>query len=415
MGINLEKIGSQAKAASYELGLVSATNKNKILLAMAAALRISTSEVLAANQRDLSAATGLVKSFVDRLTLDESRIEKIAQGLEQVATLPDPLGNVTNGWINHAGLQITQKRVPLGVVGIIYEARPNVTVDAAALCFKSGNAVILRGGKEAFNTNLKLVEILQMTLKENGYSENAIQILTDTSHEVANEFMQLTDYLDVLIPRGGAKLIQTVMENAKVPVIETGVGNCHIYVDQTADLEMAEKIIINAKCQRPAVCNAAEKLLIHEAIANRYLPKIVAELKKYNVEIRADEAALDILQGAAIRATAEDWDTEYNDYILGVKVVSSVDEAIKHINQHGTKHSETIVTNDYKKSQQFLEQIDAAAVYVNASTRFTDGFEFGFGAEIGISTQKLHARGPMGLEALTTTKYVVRGNGQIRE
>lgn len=415
MGINLEKIGSQAKAASYELGLVSATNKNKILLAMAAALRISTSEVLAANQRDLSAATGLVKSFVDRLTLDESRIEKIAQGLEQVATLPDPLGNVTNGWINHAGLQITQKRVPLGVVGIIYEARPNVTVDAAALCFKSGNAVILRGGKEAFNTNLKLVEILQMTLKENGYSENAIQILTDTSHEVANEFMQLTDYLDVLIPRGGAKLIQTVMENAKVPVIETGVGNCHIYVDQTADLEMAEKIIVNAKCQRPAVCNAAEKLLIHEAIANRYLPKIVAELKKYNVEIRADEAALDILQGAAIRATAEDWDTEYNDYILGVKVVSSVDEAIKHINQHGTKHSETIVTNDYKKSQQFLEQIDAAAVYVNASTRFTDGFEFGFGAEIGISTQKLHARGPMGLEALTTTKYVVRGNGQIRE
>ncbi len=415
MGINLEKIGSQAKAASYELGLVSATNKNKILLAMAAALRISTSEILAANQQDLSAATGLVKSFVDRLTLDESRIEKIAQGLEQVATLPDPLGNVTNGWINHAGLQITQKRVPLGVVGIIYEARPNVTVDAAALCFKSGNAVILRGGKEAFNTNLKLVEILQMTLKENGYSENAIQILTDTSHEVANEFMQLTDYLDVLIPRGGAKLIQTVMENAKVPVIETGVGNCHIYVDQTADLEMAEKIIVNAKCQRPAVCNAAEKLLIHEAIANRYLPKIVAELKKYNVEIRADEAALDILQGAAIRATAEDWDTEYNDYILGVKVVSSVDEAIKHINQHGTKHSETIVTNDYKKSQQFLEQIDAAAVYVNASTRFTDGFEFGFGAEIGISTQKLHARGPMGLEALTTTKYVVRGNGQIRE
>ncbi|MFT8425193.1 MAG: glutamate-5-semialdehyde dehydrogenase [Liquorilactobacillus sp.] len=415
MGINLEKIGSQAKAASYELGLVSATNKNKILLAMAAALRTSTSEVLAANQRDLSAATGLVKSFVDRLTLDESRIEKIAQGLEQVATLQDPLGNVTNGWINHAGLQITQKRVPLGVVGIIYEARPNVTVDAAALCFKSGNAVILRGGKEAFNTNLKLVEILQMTLKENGYSENAIQILTDTSHEVANEFMQLTDYLDVLIPRGGAKLIQTVMENAKVPVIETGVGNCHIYVDQTADLEMAEKIIVNAKCQRPAVCNAAEKLLIHEAIANRYLPKIVAELKKYNVEIRADEAALDILQGAAIRATAEDWDTEYNDYILGVKVVSSVDEAIKHINQHGTKHSETIVTNDYKKSQQFLEQIDAAAVYVNASTRFTDGFEFGFGAEIGISTQKLHARGPMGLEALTTTKYVVRGNGQIRE
>ncbi|MDN2454148.1 glutamate-5-semialdehyde dehydrogenase [Lactobacillus sp. UCMA15818] len=415
MGINLEKIGSQAKAASYELGLVSATNKNKILLAMAAALRISTSEILAANQRDLSAATGLVKSFVDRLTLDESRIEKIAQGLEQVTTLPDPLGNVTNGWINHAGLQITQKRVPLGVVGIIYEARPNVTVDAAALCFKSGNAVILRGGKEAFNTNLKLVEILQMTLKENGYSENAIQILTDTSHEVANEFMQLTDYLDVLIPRGGAKLIQTVMENAKVPVIETGVGNCHIYVDQTADLEMAEKIIVNAKCQRPAVCNAAEKLLIHEAIANRYLPKIVAELKKNNVEIRADEAALDILQGAAIRATAEDWDTEYNDYILGVKVVSSVDEAIKHINQHGTKHSETIVTNDYKKSQQFLEQIDAAAVYVNASTRFTDGFEFGFGAEIGISTQKLHARGPMGLEALTTTKYVVRGNGQIRE
>ncbi|MDC7953658.1 glutamate-5-semialdehyde dehydrogenase [Liquorilactobacillus mali] len=415
MKIDLEKIGSQAKNAAYELSLVSAEDKNKVLLAMADALRSNTSEILAANQRDLSGATGLIKSFVDRLTLDEERIEKIAQGLEQVAQLSDPLGNVTNGWINHAGLQITQKRVPLGVVGIIYEARPNVTVDAAALCFKSGNAVILRGGKEAFNTNLKLVEVLQATLKENGYSENTIQVLTDTSHEVANKFMQLTGYLDVLIPRGGAKLIQTVVQNAKVPVIETGVGNCHIYVDKTADFEMAKKIIVNAKCQRPAVCNAAEKLLIHEEVASEYLPGIVAELKKYNVEIRADQAALDILQGLAIPATEEDWDTEYNDYILGVKVVSSVDEAIKHINQHGTKHSEAIVTNDYKKSQQFLDQIDAAAVYVNASTRFTDGFEYGFGAEIGISTQKLHARGPMGLEALTTTKYVVRGNGQIRE
>ncbi|MDN7144920.1 glutamate-5-semialdehyde dehydrogenase [Liquorilactobacillus mali] len=415
MGIDLERIGSQAKDAAYELSLVSTEDKNKVLLAMADALRSNTSEVLAANQRDLSGATGLIKSFVDRLTLDEERIEKIAQGLEQVAQLSDPLGNVTNGWINHAGLQITQKRVPLGVVGIIYEARPNVTVDAAALCFKSGNAVILRGGKEAFNTNLKLVEVLQATLKENGYSENTIQVLTDTSHEVANKFMQLTGYLDVLIPRGGAKLIQTVVQNAKVPVIETGVGNCHIYVDKTADFEMAKKIIVNAKCQRPAVCNAAEKLLIHEDVASKYLPGIIAELKKYNVEIRADQAALDILQGSAIPATEEDWDTEYNDYILGVKVVSSVDEAIKHINQHGTKHSEAIVTNDYKKSQQFLNQIDAAAVYVNASTRFTDGFEYGFGAEIGISTQKLHARGPMGLEALTTTKYVVRGNGQIRE
>ncbi|EJE97500.1 glutamate-5-semialdehyde dehydrogenase [Liquorilactobacillus mali] len=415
MKIDLEKIGSQAKNAAYELSLVSAEDKNKVLLAMADALRSNSSEILAANQRDLSGATGLIKSFVDRLTLDEERIEKIAQGLGQVAQLSDPLGNVTNGWINHAGLQITQKRVPLGVVGIIYEARPNVTVDAAALCFKSGNAVILRGGKEAFNTNLKLVEVLQATLKENGYSENTIQVLTDTSHEVANKFMQLTGYLDVLIPRGGAKLIQTVVQNAKVPVIETGVGNCHIYVDKTADFEMAKKIIVNAKCQRPAVCNAAEKLLIHEDVASEYLPGIVAELKKYNVEIRADQAALDILQGSAIPATEEDWDTEYNDYILGVKVVSSVDEAIKHINQHGTKHSEAIVTNDYKKSQQFLDQIDAAAVYVNASTRFTDGFEYGFGAEIGISTQKLHARGPMGLEALTTTKYVVRGNGQIRE
>ncbi|MDV7758489.1 glutamate-5-semialdehyde dehydrogenase [Liquorilactobacillus mali] len=415
MKIDLEKIGSQAKNAAYELSLVSAEDKNKVLLAMADALRSNSSEILAANQRDLSGATGLIKSFVDRLTLDEERIEKIAQGLGQVAQLSDPLGNVTNGWINHAGLQITQKRVPLGVVGIIYEARPNVTVDAAALCFKSGNAVILRGGKEAFNTNLKLVEVLQATLKENGYSENTIQVLTDTSHEVANKFMQLTGYLDVLIPRGGAKLIQTVVQNAKVPVIETGVGNCHIYVDKTADFKMAKKIIVNAKCQRPAVCNAAEKLLIHEDVASEYLPGIVAELKKYNVEIRADQAVLDILQGSAIPATEEDWDTEYNDYILGVKVVSSVDEAIKHINQHGTKHSEAIVTNDYKKSQQFLDQIDAAAVYVNASTRFTDGFEYGFGAEIGISTQKLHARGPMGLEALTTTKYVVRGNGQIRE
>lgn len=415
MEINLEKIGNQAKNAAYDLSLVSTEDKNKILLAMANDLRTKTDQILLANQKDLNEAKGLVKSFVDRLTLDESRIETIAQGLEQVAQLPNPLGDVTNGWVNHAGLQITQKRVPLGVVGIIYEARPNVTVDAAALCFKSGNAVILRGGKEAFNTNLKLVEILQTTLEENGYSKDTIQILTDTSHEVANKFMQLTGYLDVLIPRGGAKLIQTVVQNAKVPVIETGIGNCHIYVDQTADFEMAKKIVVNAKCQRPAVCNAAEKLLIHEDVASKYLPGIIAELKKNDVEIRADEAALEILQDSAIPAIEEDWKTEYNDYILGVKVVSSVDEAIKHINQYGTKHSETIVTNDYKKSQQFLDQVDAAAVYVNASTRFTDGFEFGFGAEIGISTQKLHARGPMGLEALTTTKYVVRGNGQIRE
>lgn len=415
MTIDLNSIGIKAKSAADKLSLVPTKEKNKILFEMAKTLRKNVKQILEVNQKDLISAKGVSASFLDRLTLDEDRIEKVAQGLEQVAKLPDPLGDVTNGWVNHAGLQIIQKRVPLGVVGIIYEARPNVTVDAAALCFKSGNAVILRGGKEAFNTNLKLVELLQKTLSQEGYDESAIQILTDTSHEVANAFMQLTDYLDVLIPRGGATLIKTVVQNAKVPVIETGAGNCHIYVDQSANLQMAKKIIINAKCQRPAVCNATEKLLIHESVAKKYLPEIVKELKNYNVEVRADKKAQEIMGNDVIAATAEDWDTEYNDYIIAVKVVSTMDEAIRHINQHGTKHSETIITNDYAKSQQFLNRIDAAAVYVNASTRFTDGFEYGFGAEIGISTQKLHARGPMGLEALTTTKYVVRGNGQIRE
>ncbi len=336
--------------------------------------------------------------------------------MEKVAQLPDPLGNLAGGWVNAAGLQIAQQRVPLGVIGIIYEARPNVTVDAAALCFKSGNAVILRGGKEAFRTNLKLVEILQAVLQQAQVDVAAVQVVKDTSHEDAQQLMQLTEYLDVLIPRGSARLIQAVVKNAKVPVIETGAGNCHLYVDKTADLEMAEKIIINAKCQRPSVCNAAEKLLIHQDVAAAYLPEIAKLLWEQHVELRGDKEVQAILGAKVKPATEQDWYTEYNDYILGgIKVVPSFAEAVAHINKYGTKHSEAIITNDYERSQQFLAQVDAAAVYVNASTRFTDGFEFGFGAEIGISTQKLHARGPMGLQALTTTKYTIRGNGQIRK
>ena len=338
----------------------------------------------------------------------------MAAGVRQVATLDDPTAQTDRAWVNEAGLTIAQKRVPLGVVGMIYEARPNVTVDAAALTFKSGNAVILRGGKEALHSNLALATVLQDALAAKGLPRDAVQLITDPSRAVATQMMHLNGYIDVLIPRGGKGLIKAVVEQATVPVIETGAGNCHIYVDAHAQLQMAVAIVVNAKVQRPSVCNAAEKLLIHADVANEQLPVIAKALQDHGVELRGDERARAIVPSMHA-ATAEDWDTEYNDLIMAVKVVDSEEEAIQHINAHNTKHSEAIITDNYQNSQQFLQQVDAAVVYVNASTRFTDGYEFGFGAEIGISTQKLYARGPMGLAALTTIKYQVLGNGQIRK
>ena len=411
----LNSIGQQAIAAAQALAQLSTTTKNQVLRAMADALEEKTPDILAANQEDLADTTGLEDKFIDRLTLTADRLAGIADGVRQVANLPDPLGNIDRGWTTESGLEISQKRVPLGVVGIIYEARPNVTVDSAALCFKSGNAVILRGGKEALQTNIKIAAVVRDVLAAFNLPQDAVQVITETSHELAQQFMQLNQYVDVLIPRGSARLIQTVVQNATVPVIETGAGNCHIYVDETADLQIAEDIIINAKTQRPSVCNATEKLLVNAEIAADFLPQITAALANSHVEIRGDEQTCQILGDQVRPAQPEDWDTEYKDYIIAIKVVHTLDEAISHINQHNTKHSEAIITTNYEHSQQFTQQIDAACVYVNASTRFTDGFEFGFGAEIGISTQKLHARGPMGLKELTTTKYVILGQGQIRE
>lgn len=411
----LNSIGQRATAAAQALAQLSTTTKNQVLRAMADALEEKTPDILAANQQDLADTTGLEDKFIDRLTLTADRLAGIADGVRQVANLPDPLGNIDRGWTTESGLEISQKRVPLGVVGIIYEARPNVTVDSAVLCFKSGNAVILRGGKEALQTNIKIAAVVRDVLAAFNLPQDAVQVITETSHELAQQFMQLNQYVDVLIPRGSARLIQTVVQNATVPVIETGAGNCHIYVDETADLQMAENIIINAKTQRPSVCNATEKLLVNAEIAADFLPQIVTALANSHVEIRGDEQTCQILGDQAHPAQPEDWDTEYNDYIIAIKVVHTLDEAISHINQHNTKHSEAIITTNYEHSQRFTQQIDAACVYVNASTRFTDGFEFGFGAEIGISTQKLHARGPMGLKELTTTKYVILGQGQIRE
>lgn len=409
---NLEQMGAAAKEAAYDLAQLSTNDKNAALLAMADALVAAEGEILAANAVDLQNAQVQAK-FVDRLRLTSERIADMADGLRQVAGLSDPTAVIDRGWQNGAGLEILRRRVPLGVVGMIYEARPNVTVDATALTLKSGNAVILRGGREALHSNAAIATVLRRSLEANGVTANAVQLITDPSHELADEFMHLTDYLDVLIPRGGAGLIQAVVKNASVPVIETGAGNCHIYVDRAAQLQMAEDIVVNAKVQRPSVCNAAEKLLIHKDVAADYLPVIAAALRAHGVELRGDKAARAIVPDM-VAATADDWDTEYNDLIMAVKVVDNVDDAIAHINAHNTKHSEAIITDDYANAQRFLNRIDAACVYVNASTRFTDGVEFGFGAEIGISTQKLHARGPMGLEQLTTIKYEIMGNGQVR-
>ncbi len=401
-----------AKKASVTLSCLGSVKKNEALLAMAQALRDNANYILAENAKDLEEGRqkGTSKAMLDRLALSEARIDGMAQGLESVARLDDPVGEVTHTTLRPNGLSIGTKRVPLGVVGIIYEARPNVTSDAAGLCLKTGNATVLRGGSDAINSNIAVVNVLRKAVASAGLPEDAIQLIDDTSREAATYMMGLNGVIDVLIPRGGAGLIQSVVKNATVPVIETGTGNCHVYIDESADLDMGVAIIQNAKMSRPSVCNAAESLLVHESVAKDFLPMMQQKLE--GVELRGCEKTREIISVNA--ATEEDYDTEYNDYILAVKVVGSLDQAIDHINTYGTKHSEAIVTESYKNAETFLDRVDAAAVYVNASTRFTDGNEFGFGAEIGISTQKLHARGPMGLKELTTIKYIIRGNGQIR-
>lgn len=412
----LTEKGSLAKKAGFELARIDTQTKNNALAAIADALLERAGEIIEANKTDLANAekNGMARAMLDRLSLTRERIADIAEGVRQVASLADPIGEVINMQKRPNGLLIGKKRVPLGVIAIIYEARPNVTVDAAALCLKTSNACILRGGSEAINSNTAIMRIMQETAYSAGIPEGTLNIIEDTSRETAAQLMKLNGIVDVLIPRGGKGLIKSVVENATVPIIETAAGNCHVYVDGDADLDMAADIVINAKVQRPSVCNAAETLLIDKSIADKFVPVIFDALKEKNVEIRADKTAKSIYPEVS-DAAEEDYYTEYNDYIMAVKVVDGIDEAIAHINKYNTKHSEAIVTNNYEHSQQFLNEVDAAAVYVNASTRFTDGFEFGFGAEIGISTQKIHARGPMGLEALTSVKYIVYGNGQIRE
>lgn len=413
---DMEKLGAAAKAAERALATVGTEKKDEALEAIRLALLENREKILEANSRDMENAekTNLKQAFRDRLLLTSARIDDIAKGVSEVRALSDPIGEVISMSTRPNGLTIGKKRVPLGVIGIIYEARPNVTVDAVVLCLKSGNACILRGGKEAINSNMTLVDIMRKALSDSGLPEDCICLVRDTSRESAKELMELRGYLDVLIPRGGAGLINTVVENAKVPIIETGKGNCHVYVDEDADLEMAASIVENAKCSRPSVCNAIETLLVAETVAEEFLPLVLPRLKKYGVELRCDEKALKILGDAAVPASQEDWGTEYDDYILAVKLVGDIDEAMEHIARYGTGHSEAIVTESYAKSQRFLNEVDAAAVYVNASTRFTDGGEFGLGAEIGISTQKIHARGPMGLRELTSTKHVIYGSGQVR-
>lgn len=411
----LNTLGKNARNAEVLVRNLSANEKNEVLLKVAEALTENADTLTAANALDVENGrkNNMPEALVDRLLLTGDRIRGMAEGLRQVAALEDPVGEVLGMKKRPNGLMIGQKRVPLGVIGIIYEARPNVTADAFALCFKTGNVVILKGGSDAIHSNEAIVKCIREVLREQGITEDAIQLITDTSRETTAEFMKMNQYVDVLIPRGGRGLIKAVVENSTIPVIETGTGNCHTYVDETADLQMAADIIMNAKTQRVGVCNACESVLVHEKVKDEFLPVLARRLQEKQVEIRADEAACELIPGA-VHATEEDWGREYLDYILSLKIVSSVEEAISHINQYNTGHSEAIITNNYEHAQKFLDQVDAAAVYVNASTRFTDGFEFGFGAEIGISTQKLHARGPMGLLALTTTKYIIYGNGQIR-
>lgn len=413
--MTLNEIGRQAKEVSRLLGILGSREKNMGLEEAARSLLEGEEEILLANQEDCEKAknSGMSQGLLDRLMLTPARVQAMADGLLQVVALEDPVGEVLSVKLRPNGLQIGQKRVPLGVIGMIYEARPNVTADAFGLCFKSGNAVILKGGSDAIRSNQAIVRCLREGLVHAGLPADAVQLVEDTNRDTTRELMRLNQYVDVLIPRGGAGLIRAVVENSTVPVIETGTGNCHIYVDESADFNMALDIIYNAKTQRIGVCNACESLVVHRAIAERFLPLLKRKLKDKQVEIRADEAACAI-EPSFTPAAEEDWGTEYLDYVLSLKLVDSLDEAIAHINRYNTGHSEAIVTSDYFNAQRFLNEVDAAAVYVNASTRFTDGEEFGFGAEIGISTQKLHARGPMGLKELTTTKYIIYGDGQIR-
>lgn len=412
---DLVQMGQKAEAAKYLLQKATTEKKNQVLRKAADLLVARQDELLSANGEDIAAgeANGMHPGMLDRLRLTQERIKAMAEGLLQIAELPDCIGEVLEQLERPNGLHIEKRRVPIGVIGIIYESRPNVTADAFGLCFKTGNAVILKGGSDALRSNVAITKVLQAALGECGITEDAVQLIADTDRSVTAEFMKLDRYVDVLIPRGGAGLIRSVVENSTIPVIETGTGNCHVYVDKAADLDMAVEIIYNAKTQRIGVCNACESLVIHEAVKDAFLPKLAERLRTKNVEMRGDKAVCEILPDC-VPATEEDYGKEYLDYIISMKVVDSVEEAIAHINKYNTKHSECIVTADAKAAEQFLNEVDAACVYVNASTRFTDGFEFGFGAEIGISTQKLHARGPMGLKELTSYKYTVEGNGQVR-
>lgn len=416
MKMQLYEMGRKAREAARILATASTSQKNEALMAMARALREEKSEILAANAVDMENGRkqGLTAALLDRLLLTEARIEDMAAGVEDVASLPDPIGEVIKMWRRPNGLEIGRMRVPLGVIGIIYESRPNVTADAASLCLKTGNAILLRGGEEAINSNRAIARIIAGAAQNCGIPEGAIQFVDSASREDAIELMRMNEFLDVLIPRGGKGLKEAVQANATVPVIMTGMGNCHTYVDEFADVEMATRIIINAKTQRPSVCNATETLLVHEKIAEKFLPGACAELLQRGVELRGCERTRAIVPGVK-PATEQDWETEYLDLILAIRVVNSLEEAISHINRYGTMHTEAIVTKDYDNARRFLAAVDAACVFVNASTRFTDGFQFGFGAEMGISTQKLHARGPMGLEELTSTKFIIFGSGQIRE
>ena len=413
---SIELIGNRAKAASKKTAVLTTVERNNALRSVGDALIKHSDEIIEANKIDIenARANGMKPALLDRLSLNGERIKSMVEGLLQVADLEDPIGEITHMKKRPNGLMIGYQKVPLGVVAIIYESRPNVTVDAFSLTFKSGNAVILRGGSDCINSNIMLVDIIRDSLKSMGLDEDSIILITDTDRKYVNELMKLNEYVDVIIPRGGAGLIKNVVNNSTVPVIETGTGNCHVYVDESADLDMAVNIVYNAKTQRIGVCNACESLVVHRAIADKFIPMVVDKLKEKNVEVRGDSFSMDI-DRRIVPATEEDWGTEYLDYIISLKTVENIDEAIEHINRYNTGHSEAIVTKDYDNSRKFTQQIDAAAVYVNASTRFTDGFEFGFGAEIGISTQKIHARGPMGLDALTTGKYVILGDGQVRK
>jgi glutamate-5-semialdehyde dehydrogenase len=412
----IKEICLNAKVASVEMAKLSEDAKNTALCRMANALEANSEKILRANQSDVEAAKakGVKAALLDRLALDQKKIQTMAKELREVSTLPDPIGTILSSWTRPNGLIISQVRVPLGVVGVIYESRPNVTSDSAGICIKSGNAVILRGGSDALNSNVAIGEVLRDALAGTNVPVDAVQVVNSPDRKVAEELMAMREYIDVLVPRGGADLIKTVVEKSRIPVIETGTGNCHIYVEEDAELDKATPIVINAKCQRPGTCNAAEKLLVHSKIANQYLPVVIAELRKNGVEIRGDEETQKIIPGVKA-ATEADWGTEYLDLIIGVKVVKNLDEAIAHINKYGTKHSESILTKDFDKALRFIKEVDSSAVYWNASTRFTDGNQFGLGAEIGISTQKLHARGPMSVQHLTTTKYVILGDGQIRK